>query len=74
MDKFTFVIALVAVVMGAGVLRSYLLGQRRSPREPEGYADQMRGLDELEERIQVLEKIVTDQQYDLKQQFRDLGA
>jgi len=28
----------------------------------------------LEERVRVLERIVTDERYDLKQQFKDLGA
>jgi hypothetical protein len=31
-------------------------------------------LDQLEERVRVLERIVTDERFDLKQQFKDLEA
>jgi hypothetical protein len=31
-------------------------------------------LKQVEERVQVLERIVTDERYDLKRQFKDLGT
>jgi hypothetical protein len=31
-------------------------------------------LDQVEERVRVLERIVTDERFDLKQQFKDLGG
>ena len=31
-------------------------------------------LEQVEERVRVLERIVTDERFDLKQQFRDLGG
>ena len=31
-------------------------------------------LNQVEERVRVLERIVTDERYDLKQQFKDLGT
>ena len=31
-------------------------------------------LDKLEERVRVLERIVTDERFDLKQQFKDLAS
>jgi hypothetical protein len=33
-----------------------------------------RRLNEVEERVRVLERIVTDERYDLRQQFKDLGG
>jgi hypothetical protein len=37
-------------------------------------AELLERLRQVEERVQVLERIVTDERYDLKQQFKDLGA
>jgi hypothetical protein len=36
--------------------------------------DLLERLRQVEERVQVLERIVTDERYDLKRQFRDLGT
>lgn len=44
---------------------------RRARREEETPADEAR-LARLEERVEVLERIVTDSGYDLRRQFREL--
>ncbi len=74
MDKLTFVIAIVAIVMGAGVIRQWLISQTKMQKKPSDLDQRLKKIEELEERVQVLEKIVTDKHYDLNQQFRDLGA
>jgi len=74
MDKLTFVIAIVAIVMGAGVIRQWLISQTKTQKKPSDLDQRLKKIEELEERVQVLEKIVTDKHYDLNQQFRDLGA
>jgi hypothetical protein len=39
-----------------------------------GRAELLKRLEEVEERVRVLERIVTDEPFDLKQQFKDLEA
>ena len=41
---------------------------------PEFAVELLERLNQVEERVRVLEKIVTDERYDLRQQFKDLGA
>ncbi len=43
-------------------------------RDDTADADLLARLQQVEERVRVLERIVTDERYDLKQQFKDLGA
>ena len=43
-------------------------------RDDTANADLLARLQQVEERVRVLERIVTDERYDLKQQFKDLGA
>ena len=71
MDVFSFVLAIVAIGCAAGVINNYLkLQKKRAVNEvPEDYVAQ---IDELRARIEVLEKIVTDEKYDLQRQINDL--
>ena len=65
------VVIIVAVSCLAGVANNYLKNQRHRDRATadEGYLTE---LDELRERIEVLEKIVTDQKYTLHRQINEL--
>jgi hypothetical protein len=76
MNPFEFVIAIVVIVFGYKLLATSV---RRKHESHEGQvgaenADLRQRLEQLEERVQVLERIVTDERYDLKQQFKDLEA
>lgn len=64
-----YIVLLVAVVLGAGLIREYLRNQRASEQAD---AEARSRIDELERRVQVLEKIVTDDGYDLKREFEKL--
>lgn len=69
---FTFVFLLVCVVMGASVIKTWL-AQKNSRTESDEYTVETLGkLEQLEERIRVLERIVTENRVDLKQQINDL--
>jgi len=81
MNVFEFVIAIVLVVTIGSVLRSRgghdgAKRRRRQSEEPSAAAPNGPTADErfkaLEERIAVLERIVTDRGYELRQKFRDL--
>lgn len=69
MNPFEFVIAIVAIVFIYKFM-SMRMQHRLAQRTPD--ADQVawqQRLDQLEERIKVLERIVTDDKYDLKRQI-----
>ena len=71
---FDFVLAIVALSFVYKLFDQWVKHKiaQRSVEEPNN--DLMRKLAEVEERVRVLERIVTDERFDLKRQFRDLGA
>ena len=75
MDVFKMAALIVFIVFGAGVLNNYIKysagGARRRELEAE-LERRMKLIDALEERVQVLEKIVTDRNYDLKRELHGL--
>ena len=76
MNPGEFAIAIVAIVFGYKLLATRLRQQHVS-RNTETEAvnvDLRQRLEQLEERVRVLERIVTDERYDLKQQFKDLES
>jgi hypothetical protein len=75
MHPFEFALAIVALVLIFRLIKLAIVGGKRPARRDEAvHAELMQRLAEVEERVRVLERIVTDERYDLKQQFRDLGA
>ena len=74
MHVFEFVLGILAIVFGAKLLDSFLKyrHQRRSEQNvDEAWTEK---LETLEERVQVLERIVTDKRFDLNKEFKDLGG
>lgn len=69
MNPFEMVVIIVFLGVIAGMYNSRMR-HRSAQRNPDP-ADEAR-LARLEERIEVLERIVTDSGYDLRRQFRDL--
>jgi hypothetical protein len=72
MNPFEFVIAIIAIVFGYRLV-SQRMRQKDARRVPD--TEQMvwqQRLDQLEERIKVIERIVTDDKYDLKRQIEEL--
>lgn len=75
MHPFEFALAIVALVLIFRLIKLLVVQGKRQPhREERLDAELVQRLAELEERVKVLERIVTDERYDLKQQFKDLGA
>ena len=81
MNVYELVFAIVLVITIGQIIRARHSGDdrrgRRSRRGPAGAPEQPEArtderLQSLEERIAVLERIVTDQGYELRQKFRDL--
>ena len=73
MNVFTFVFLTVTVVLVAQLIKSYLENRnKRNAASEEADDDTLLKIDRLEERIEVLERIVTENRYDLKKQIDNL--
>ena len=71
MDVFTFVIVVVIVGCATGIISDYLKTKRETASgEVDG--DVYEELDRLRERVEVLERIVTDEKYNLKKELDQL--
>ncbi|HZF30441.1 MAG TPA: hypothetical protein VE907_15095 [Gammaproteobacteria bacterium] len=76
MNPFEFAFAVVFLVLVYKVISRVLQNKAMRPvdQAPEVNADLARQIVDLEERVRVLERIVTDDRSDLKRQFRELGS
>lgn len=82
MGKYEFIIALTGIVFAAMIIKSSIESRRQrwlarhakkqSEQDQPSNDDAAAKLAAMEERIRVLEKIVTDRQSDLRDRFRDL--
>lgn len=71
MDVFTFVIIVVIIGCGTGVLSDYFKTKRQTAAF-EGDETVYQELEDLRERVVVLERIVTDEKYHLKKELDNL--
>jgi len=71
MDVFTMVVIIVTVSVGAGVLNNYMKTQRskHTQQNQDGLSQEVA---ELRARVEVLEKIVTDEKYQLNKELNAL--
>ena len=74
MNQYTMVVAIVAIVLFAGVMQHYLKLQARRPSEAEEAEREevqrkLARVDELEERVRVLERIVVDRKERLREEI-----
>jgi 16S rRNA A1518/A1519 N6-dimethyltransferase RsmA/KsgA/DIM1 with predicted DNA glycosylase/AP lyase activity len=69
MDVFTFVIIIVVIGCGTGVITEYLKTKRKTAEAGDADESVYEELDRLRERIEVLEKIVTDEKYHLQREL-----
>ena len=73
MQVFEFALAMVFLVMAFKLIRLAIVHNKLPRREVDAVnRDLLERLNQVEERVRVLERIVTDERYDLKQQFKDL--
>lgn len=73
MDKFMMVVAIVAIVFTAQTIQKYLKVKtaEKTARDPE-LEETLLHIERLEERIKVLERIVTENKYDLHKEIDSL--
>jgi hypothetical protein len=72
MNPFEFVIVIVVLSFGYKLLDGWLRNRPRESAVEPARVELLKRLEEVEERVRVLERIVTDERFDLKQQFKDL--
>ena len=68
----THIVLIVMVVMGFSALQSWIKHRNKVMESGGATDDMMEKIDVLEERIRVLERIVTERNVDLRQQIDDL--
>lgn len=69
---FTFVLLLVAVVMFTRLVEAWMKQRAGKAESDESVGEALAKIDLLEERIRVLERIITENRVDLKQQIDNL--
>jgi hypothetical protein len=72
MDIFTFIFLVVLVGCSIPLLKLWLEGRRVDAAGSAETAELRAQIDKLQERVAVLEKIVTDDKYDLKRELASL--
>lgn len=69
---FVFVLLIICIVMTAGVAQTYIKeGKKRSETDDDA-GEMFATIERLEERIQVLERIITEKHVDLKKRIENL--
>jgi hypothetical protein len=67
-----FVLAIIAIVMCAQVMRSRFKHKSKKPEDDPELENTLQKIEQLEERIRVLERIVTENRYDLRKEIDSL--
>ena len=70
--SLVFVLCLVAIVMCAGIVRTMIKQKQQVPENNEELEETLAKMEVLEERIQVLERIITENRFDLKKEIDSL--
>lgn len=68
----THIVWIIVVVMAFTTLQSWIKRRHQKPEPNQDAEDMLQKIDLLEERIRVLERIVTEHNIDLKQQIDNL--
>ena len=75
MQVFEFVLLLMGLILVFKLIRLAIVHNKLPARRDDAANKELlERLNQVEERVQVLERIVTDERYDLKRQFKDLGT
>lgn len=67
-----FVLCVIIVVTAGNIITTVIKQKKREPKENEELTDTVAKIDVLEERIRVLERIITENRYDLKKEIDSL--
>lgn len=71
-SPFTMVFMIILVVIIADLIKGYMKRRDKTGLDDKEVRETLARMDLLEDRIQVLERIVTESRYDLKKQIDNL--
>ncbi len=71
-SSLVFVLLIVAMVMCTNIVQTYLKQRKIEPEANEDLGETVAKIEMLEERIKVLERIVTENRFDLKKEIDSL--
>lgn len=71
-SSLIFVLLLVSIVMLANVVKAWLMQRKSEPEESIELEETLAKVKVLEERIKVLERIITENSFDLKREIDSL--
>ena len=72
MNSMFYIVCIVAIVLGANTVQQYMKLRHRKEKDTKVAEETQVQLNELEERIKVLERIVTEHKFDLRQEINRL--
>ena len=72
MNTLFFVVCIVAIVMGADTIQKIYKVRAQKKTNDQVADEELAKLDQLEERIRVLERIVTEDKHDLRREISSL--
>ncbi len=72
MEGTSFIVMIVLIACSAGVANNYIKSRAKLAAKNASERRDDEEIDELRQRIEVLEKIVTDSRYQLENQINDL--
>lgn len=67
-----YIVCIVAIVMGANTIQKFLKMKNEKPKHDAELEESLAQIEKLEERIRVLERIVTESKPDLGQEIENL--
>lgn len=71
-SNLIFVLLLVAIVMCAQLIKTWMKQEKPGPESDDELEETLSKIDHLEERIKVLERIITENRFDLKKEIDSL--
>jgi len=71
-SKLIFVLMLVTIVMCAEIVKAWIKKKKFAPETDDGLLETVSKIELLEDRIKVLERIITENRFDLKNEIDSL--
>lgn len=71
-SSLIFVLLLVSIVMCAEIIKTWIKRKKSKPEDNTELMETISKIDVLEDRIKVLERIITENRYDLKKEIDSL--
>jgi len=72
MNNFFYIVMIVAIVFAADTYQKYLKMKNKQPEHDPNLEESLAKIEKLEERIRVLERIVTENKFDLGREIDNL--